>query len=200
MRLRQAVLAAALCALATPSFAQGISGGVKVGVAFNTVSIDPNDSGDISNRTGFVVGGFIEAPITPKVSIQPEVLWKQGGAKFGGDEFGDETATLEFNTIDIPILLKANLGSSSSRPFVVVGPVFGFKAGDAKFTVGDFEDPEVNDSTSSTDFAIAFGAGLNVKMLSVEVRYNLGLKDLSNVDLSETVKSRSFMILAGLGF
>ena len=198
MKLRLAVVTAALCALATPSFAQ-ISGGVKVGMGFNKVSAsDADDEGiDFKNRTGFIIGAFIEAPLNPKISIQPEFLWKQAGTNLEAI-VGDDEASLKLNTFDIPVLLKANIGESSTRPFVVVGPVFGFKAGDATFEVNGVEDPEGDDDISSTDVQIAFGAGVNVGRISLEGRYNLGVKDLDDSDSS--AKSRNFQILVGFGF
>ena len=204
MRLRQAVLAVALCALATPTFAQGIEYGVKGGIHFASLSFsDADEEGvDVSSRTTYVIGGFVGIPVTPMLSVQPEVLWVPSGAQVDAPEFGGETAEFQLKVVQVPILLKANVGKSSTRPFVVVGPVFGFKAGDSKIKVGEFEttDPEEtgDDDISAVDVAIAFGGGVNVGKISVEGRYNLGLKDLDTTD--ESAKSRGFMILAGFAF
>jgi len=197
MKLRLAVLAVVLCAVATPAFAQA-SGGVKIGVGFNTLSFDPQEAGDdVSSRTGIVIGGFVEAPITPMISIQPEILWKQGGAKIRSEDFDNETAEIHLNTVDIPILLKAKASSGSARPFFVIGPVFGFKTGDPKIVLGEEEEP-IDDDVSSTDVSIAFGGGVNVGKVSFEARYNLGVKDIDKTD--DSAKTRSFMILVGFSF
>jgi len=203
MRLRQAVLAVALCALATPAFAQGTVFGVKGGVNWTSLSFDPGEPGDDpSSRTSYAIGGFVGIPITPMISVQPEVLWAPAGTKITSPELGGQTAEISFNEVQVPVLLKANIGKSSTRPFVVVGPVFGFKASKLKFKLGDMEtdDPEItgDDTASSTDVAIAFGGGVNMGKLSVEVRYNLGVKDLDTTDTS--AKTRSLMLLAGIGF
>lgn len=203
MRLRQAILAVALCALATPTFAQGGGFGVKGGVSFPSLSFDPEEAGDdVSSRTSYVIGVFAGIPVSPMIFIQPEVLWAPAGTKVDSPELGGQTAEISFNQVQVPVLLKANIGSSSTRPFVVVGPVFGFKASKLKFKIGDLEtdDPADtgDDDASSTDVAIAFGGGVDVGPASIEVRYNLGVKDLDGG--SDSVKSRSFMVLAGLHF
>jgi len=205
MKLRQAVLAVALCALATPTFAQGTVVGVKGGVNFASLSFSEDEEGDeISSRTTFVIGGFVDVPVSSMISIQPEVLWTSAGAKIEGPEFGNETAEISFNQVQVPVLLKANIGGSSTRPFLVVGPVFGFKAGEAKFELAGFDTDEISDQierdSSSTDVAIAFGGGVNVGKLSIELRYNLGVKNLDTSDSNESTKTRSLMILAGFGF
>ena len=203
MRLRQAVLTVALCALATPTFAQGTVFGVKGGVNFASLSFSDTEEGDeTSSRTTYVIGGFVGIPVTPMISIQPEVLWVPSGTEVDSAELGGQTAEISFNVVQVPVLLKANIGSSSTRPFFIVGPVFGFKASKLKFKIGDFEttDPDEtgDDEASSTDVAIAFGGGVDVGKLSVEVRYNLGVKDLDTS--SDSAKTRSFMVLAGFGF
>jgi hypothetical protein len=203
MRLRQAVLAVALCALATPTFAQGTVVGVKGGLNLASLSFDPEEAGDdVSSRTSYAVGVFVGLPVTPMISIQPELLWAPAGTKIDSAELGGETAEISFNQVQVPVLLKANIGSSSTRPFLVVGPVFGFKTSKLKFKIGDFESDDPadtgDDQASSTDVAIAFGGGVNVGKLSVELRYNLGVKDLDTS--SDSAKTRSLMILAGFGF
>jgi opacity protein-like surface antigen len=202
MRLRHAVLAVALCALATPTFAQGTVFGVKGGITFPSLSFDDEDGGEASSRTSYAIGAFVGIPITPMISVQPEFLWAPAGTEVTGPELGGETGEVSFNQVQVPVLLKTNIGKSSTRPFVVVGPVFGFKASKLKIKVGDFEtdDPADtdDDTVSSTDVAIAFGGGVDVGKLSVEVRYNLGVKDLDTTNSS--VKSRSLMLLAGFSF
>jgi hypothetical protein len=205
MRLRQAVLAVALCALATPAFAQGTIVGVKGGITFPSLSFDPGEEGeDTSSRTSYAIGVFVGIPVTPMISIQPEFLWTPAGTKVESPELGGDTAEISFNQVQVPVLLKANIGSSSTRPFLVVGPVFGFKASKLKFKIGDFEtdDPADtgDDDASSTDVAIAFGGGVNVGPLSIELRYNLGVKNIDTSDSDDSVKTRSLMILAGFGF
>ena len=203
MRLRQVVLTVALCALATPTFAQATVFGVKGGISFVSLSFDDVDQGDeVSSRTSYVIGGFVGIPVTPMISVQPEVLWAPAGTEVTSAELGGQTAEISFNQVQVPVLLKANIGKSSTRPFVVVGPVFGFKASKLKFKIADFEttDPEEtgDNDASSTDVAIAFGGGVDVGKLSVEVRYNLGVKDLDTS--SDSAKTRSLMLLAGFGF
>jgi opacity protein-like surface antigen len=162
------------------------------------VSADPDEGEDFKNRMGLAAGVGIDVPVTDMISVAPEILYVQAGAKFedGGDE-----GKAKINYIDIPILLKANFATSgSARPFIVVGPVLGVKAGTAKLEFNGEDIPEsdsgIDDDISSSNFALAIGGGVAVGRVSVEVRYNFGLKDISKSD-GDKIKSRQLLALVG---
>ena len=61
MPLRSAViLVAILVVFAGPSWAQSVTGGVKVGANFSNIVFgeDDEDDDDLDHRTGLVIGGF----------------------------------------------------------------------------------------------------------------------------------------------
>jgi hypothetical protein len=78
----------------------------------------------LGNKTGFVAGGFIEVPVSQAFSFAPEVLFTQKGAKA---EVGGGEITISTDQLQVPVLFKANFSGGSVRPFVTVGPAFGFK-------------------------------------------------------------------------
>ena len=197
--------AALMVAAASPTYAQGPVFGVKAGVTFADLSIEPGvDEEDdeladiLGNKTGFVVGGFVEVPVTPQFSFAPEVLFVQKGAKADVD---GGSVTITNDQIQIPVLFKANFSTGSVKPFLTAGPAFGFKTS-SKFKLegvpgeDDFEDD--NDDVESMEYSLVFGGGIKFGKASVEARYDLGLNDL--VEDSGEVKTRTFSILFGYAF
>jgi hypothetical protein len=200
--------AALMVAAASPTYAQGVTFGAKVGVNFADISASGDDDPEevdfeMGNKIGFVAGGFVEVPFAPQFSFSPEVLFTQKGSKgdmeFAGDEY---TASLNVTQVQIPLLFKANFSTSSVRPFVVVGPAFGFTAkANSKLELNgdDFDEEDLKDDVESVEFSLVFGGGVRFGNATVEARYDLGLNDLNKQDLVEG-KTRTFSILFGFGW
>ena len=58
---------------ATPTY------GLKAGVTFASLSGD--DVEGLDSKTGFMIGGFADIPVSPTFSIQPEALYVQKGCQ-----------------------------------------------------------------------------------------------------------------------
>jgi hypothetical protein len=199
MKLRVLAIMAALVVLtAAPSFAQpNFSAGVKGGINFAKLSFDPEDSGCCDMRTGFMGGLFLVAPINESIAIQPEFLYSMQGAKLDFEGFESELKTDYFL---VPVLLRADFGSGSARPFVLFGPSFGFKVS-AKQSFEDEDDEDIED-VKSFDVGLAFGAGIQFGAASVEGRYTHGLTNVNDESEEEgfTAKHRVWSILVGFRF
>ena len=199
--------AAMMVAAASPTYAQGVTFGAKVGINFADVSADDAEDNeeflDFGNKTGFVAGGFVEVPVAPQFSFAPEVLFSQKGAQAEGEEDGDEFKySVNLTQIQVPVLFKANFAAGSVRPFVVVGPAFGFRtSANAKLEVNDelLDEEELDDDLESVEFSLVFGGGVRFGKASVEARYDLGLNNLDKEEGSDA-KTRTFSILFGYAF
>src|SRR4051812_12765296 len=141
MKLRTgAILAVGLALVASPGYAQNVTGGAKVGVNFSKVN--QTDSADLDNKTGLTVGGFIDAAVTPQFSVQPEFLYIMGG---GTDKSDSPDVKLNIDAIQIPVLAKLKFASKSqAHPFVLAGPAFGFVTR-AKATQDGSPDVDIKD-------------------------------------------------------
>ena len=208
MKLRVLALMAALVVFtAAPTFAQpNFSAGVKGGVNFAKLSSDPEDPACCDSRTGFIGGLFLVAPINESIAVQPEFLYSMQGAKFvfsdDDDDFENELKTDYFQ---IPVLLRADFGAGSARPFVLVGPAFGFNVRARQsfaITAGDEEDEDIKDEVKNFDIALAIGAGVQFGAASVEGRYTHGLTTANEESEAEgfEVKHRVWSILVGFRF
>ena len=174
------------------------------GVNFADVSIDGDDDDSelteaFGNKTGFVAGGFIEVPVSQAFSFAPEVLFTQKGTKadIGGGEF-----SINVNQFQVPVLFKMKFSGGAVRPFVTVGPAFGFQTSvKEKLEISGLEDEEsdISDEVESVEYSLIFGGGVTFGQASIEARYDLGLNDLNKDEASEG-KTRTFTILFGYGW
>ena len=207
MRVRVGSLVVLLALAATPAFAQDmLSYGLKVGVNFADLNFGQEESegdGDEKRKLGLAIGGFVDVPVAPLFSIQPEFLYTQKGTKFeGDDDFGSFKATLHVDMIQIPVLGKVKVDAGEVRPFVVFGPGFGFVTRGkqkAEFD-GATEEEDFKDDIQSVEVSLIIGGGVQFGKGSVEARYDHGLRNLNKEEDEETVKTRTFSILFGYGW
>ncbi|HEX2532828.1 MAG TPA: porin family protein [Chitinophagaceae bacterium] len=93
------------------------------------------------NRTGFFAGGYVTIPVSQTVSIEPSLNYTQKGYMMRGDlnlkgvEFlgANARAQLTSHYIDLPVVLKANMGGFQ----VFAGPHVSYLAkADLRATAG----------------------------------------------------------------
>jgi len=194
MKLRTgAILALGLALVASPGYAQNVTGGVKGGVNFNRIT--QTDEDDTDNKTGFVLGGFVDAAVTPAFSVQPEFLYVRAG---GTDNSSSPKVDINIDQIEIPVLAKFKFASKSqARPFVLAGPGFGFVTR-AKVEQGSFED-DIKDDIEKFNPTFIIGGGVDISNIQIEVRYDWGLRDLDKGADNEA-KPQSFSVLVGYSF
>ncbi|MFH1352755.1 MAG: porin family protein [bacterium] len=184
--------------------AQNLSFGVKAGLNFANLSPDPageywegyyggypcSDSYAYAYKItgGIALGGFAVYKVNDNLSIQPELLYTQKGAKVEWtDTFKYEdwmyqyTETysgecdVELNYIEIPVLVKYSISPGGDiRPFVFGGPALGILMG-AK---ADSED--IKSDCKSTELSIVLGGGVDYGIYSVDLRYSMGMTKVFN--------------------
>lgn len=144
------------------------------------------------------------------LAIRPEGLFSQKGASATE---GGVDAELRLDYIEVPVLLLARVPTDGAvRPVLFAGPVVSFEAtceveassGGTALTL-DCDEFEEFVQTKSTDFAAAFGGGLEIDaggvVLLLDGRYTLGLSDLNGTpDSTEEVKNRAWSVMGGVGF
>lgn len=166
---------------------QGFGFGIKGGFLFTSFS---SAEQDFDNSNGTAIGIFFGGNRTGAVGVMGELLYAR--KKIGEDPF--ET-TLHF--LEIPILARVNIGSSSVNGlsfYGLLGPVFDIKFKEALEGVGD-----IDDNYESFDLGIIAGGGVEFLRFIAEARYNWGLRNIVSGDLADftEIKTRTFMILFG---
>jgi hypothetical protein len=213
-RLAGSIRCAAICALLTVIFtgaaAAQISLGAKAGMSVANVTGD--DMENTSWRNGFGGGVFLTWAVYDKLSIQPEVLFVQKGAKVTFDEDEEEfTGKFRVEYFEVPVLLRLDVPFWSERASIhlIGGPSLAFKSKceiaaeesgvEVKF---DCDDEEFDSPLKSTDWSVIGGAGLGVRMrnatLFLEGRYGAGLATIDDSTPADDVKHQTFLIMAGV--
>lgn len=190
-RLLSSALVAAAAVAALPAAAQAQGLGIKGGISYNNVTSSgalPGDEGEQTGFTGgigFVTGGFL--------GVGVEALYAQRNA-------ASSTATGKLTFVDIPAYLRVRIPTPMLAPYVYAGPQWSREIGCTVNGADCAEDAER--TKTSTSAVIGGGLQLGKHGLSVEGRYVYGLSDLNfgTVSNTENYKSRTFVLLLGLGF
>jgi len=175
-------------------------GGASVGLSagLNIATINESDY-DYDSRLGGYFGGFVEQPITPIFSIQPELMFTMKGAKTAES---DMDITFKLNYWEIPVLLRANIPTDVGiDPFLVAGPSIAFNV--TSKMESDSEE-EVIPDIKGTDFGLIFGGGVGFPVgdyvMSVVARYEMGLTSFDDSEDEFDVKNNVISVGAAFTF
>jgi hypothetical protein len=190
--MKKLILAAVVLTLATASQAQGVRIGAKLGANLNKVTGKSfNEEFDLS----YHVGGFLEIDLNKKWGLQPEVYFNQATTT-RSSEFSTIYSTnpnantdIKLNYLSIPILLRYNVGNMLT---LNAGPQFSILMNNDKTLLQNG-----GSAFKGGDFAMAAGAQLNLKMLRIYGRYNIGLSNINDIDDRDKWTSQQLQL--GLG-
>jgi hypothetical protein len=177
------------------SFAQ-VGIGIRGGVNFaNLGGADART--DSKSLIGFAAGGYLEISLPMLFTIQPEVFYSMKGSIV---EQGNDKATLHLNYLEIPVLVKYSLPIPVVKPSLYAGPAMGIllssKEKDESAGLPTVE-TDLKDITTSTDWGLVIGASANIAVITVDVRYTLGLATI-NKSGQLKVFNRVFSIMVGI--
>jgi hypothetical protein len=166
--------------------------GVKGGVNFSKLSFDKDDySAESVTKTHFGAFGRIG---WDRVFIQPEVYFSgKGGDLY---DLEKELTTVDFKTVDVPLLLGVKLIKGKVFDLHIVGgPVF------SGITSKDVSDGSLSneDYYNNHFFGIQYGLGIDVLFFTLDARMENGLGELYS-DSKVVGKNQTFMISLGFKF
>ena len=151
--------------------------GLKAGVNAANFKIDPDFSSD--SRIGLHIGALAHVHVSEHFAVQPELVLSAQGADYGNDRED------KFTYLNLPVLAQVMFGEGFR---LQTGPQIGLLM-NAKSENGDTE-VDIDDNFNRGDFAWTFGGGyLSRSGLGVDVRYNLGISNISENDDAD-VKNR----------
>ncbi len=145
--------------------------GLKVGA--NGANIMSNQ-GDFDPIFGINAGLMAHLHLTKHFALQPELVYSGQGGMYNilGKDY-----KINLQYLNIPILFQLMFGSGLR---IEAGPQIGFML-KAKVAQSSDDAITVDDSFKSTDVGLAFGISkLYSSGFGLDVRYNLGLTDISN--------------------
>jgi len=162
----------------------GVTGkGIKLGAGWGSFST--NDSVLVSGTIGgFAGGAFLTYNITPRLAIQPELMYVRKGTGDNNFLFGDG---YKIGYLEFPVLLKYNFSSEKRLiPSVFLGPavstLLSAEVYQDRFLFSD-ERYDVKDGMKSVDFGLVFGGEVAFRSTRavkffLDVRYTLGLVNI----------------------
>lgn len=192
MKLRVLVrtITLAVLTLAGSAATASADAGIKFGPTFAKFS---SDSLDFKTRTGVHLGAFFGGNRDGVAGVQTEINWLRRNTE---TEIGAQEIRVDY--LQIPVMLRINAGGdtpSGFRVFGVVGPAVDFKIGD------EVEGFTLDDGFEGMDVSLVFGGGVEVARISVEGRYEKGLRRINDTFSSvNEIKKQAFSILFGFRF
>jgi hypothetical protein len=191
----KAVVLFALAFSLSTAYAQEVAFGVKGGLNFSNLKMDDVES---SSRAGFHAGIFVRGKFN-KFAVQPEVLFSTLENKI---EYSGGLGSLEnsFTYVTVPVMLKFYVVSGLN---LQAGPQFSFLVdGDQKFeTLIASGKRDITDAYKKSDVSLSLGGGFDFGFgLNIDLRYNLGLTDINEMEDGDEVKSRVIMVSLGWNF
>ncbi len=145
--------------------------GIRGGLNVSNISFD--NLPDRGERFGFHAGVFADIPlIADFIQLQPELSYSAKGAafKFLGD---DKTLNMDFIDFLLPVAFR--LGKIDLQ----VGPFASYLISTPDYEVFDNTDVVI-DAFKKTDVGLTAGLSYNFAPMTVGIRYNQGLVDITN--------------------
>lgn len=222
MRRSLVIVAACVVALTVQTASAQLFGvGVKGGVNFANLSgdfifredgitVEPN----LKTRPGFVIGASMRSRLLPLISLQPEILYSEKGAKFDlrGQDIGMPGASIDgsidLKYLEVPILLRVGLPIPGFSPFVYAGPAFAYTLSaetTLEFRLAGFSETEtqdIKDEVKNFDYGLVIGGGMEFGLplikIHAELRYTLGLRNIPDSDNDFDLKNGVLSLLVGV--
>ncbi|MCX8160725.1 MAG: PorT family protein [Candidatus Saccharicenans sp.] len=195
----------------TPARAQfhfGVKGGLTLG-RLKSLPETFLEGFPWKTKRGWSGGVFASFEFLPGVSIQPEVLYIQKGARLVDPEY-DFEAHFNFDSFEVPVLLKINLAleGAAAVPAIFFGPFFGFnqKASIVMIDAYSQETEDIKADVQKSEYGITFGLIFTQKWgpgyFSVDARYDLGLSNIlkPGVEWMERIKTRTWVFMVGYSY
>ncbi|MFL0163182.1 outer membrane beta-barrel protein [Aquirufa salirivi] len=166
-------------------FRFGIKGGITLSsinvesMTYKGASVPINDiiNQNLALKTGYV--GGVYARVGRKLFIEPEVLVTAKNATINITSM-NKMVDVAYTSLDVPILLGYKLGPLH----VLAGPVASYNLNSdntiAQAITSVASSASVRDAISKAYFSYTVGGGLDLLGLTVDLRYEGNLTDLSN--------------------
>jgi hypothetical protein len=190
--------------------------GAKIGPNLANVQTDLYKGAPYKPKPGLIVGGSVEiygasSSLLPHLGLRLEALYVQKGWKdqvMRTDNSGNELGWGTFGTVHVdelvvsPLLvLRVPVGGVA--PYVLAGPEAGFNLSNKEKLASGGTWSDAYHWKKSPNFGLNAGAGIAFKQwigeLSAEVRYNLGLTNMTEANsvFVSKIKTNGLQVFLG---
>ena len=173
--------------------------GFKGGVNLN--KIEGQSFNDEFNYN-YSLGGFMQINITRKLGLQPEINFVQTTAETSGeitdiydDMFvGGSQKKARLDYLKFAGLLNIDLGPSQ-KVKLQLGPQWGMLLNEA---VDSLKSPQ--DVFKKSEFSVLGGIMLQLPLIHIGTRYEIGLTDINGIDNRDQWKRQAWQFFVGITF
>lgn len=149
-------------------------------------------------KYGYHLGGFMEIPISPKLTIQPEVLFNQYSTVldssykniYEGVFNAQNAKNIKLNYLSIPLLLEYKMANFFR---LQAGPQFGVLIDQDRTLLQNG-----GDAFRRGDLSMLAGAELQIMKLRITGRYAIGLSNINDIDNQDKWTNQGFQLSLGL--
>lgn len=179
------------------SQAQTFNLGIKAGI--NLAKINADFASE-ENRLGYQIGAWARIG-GASFYVQPEAYIGSKGNKFISFTNNNNTEVeaegkVKFTTLDIPVLLGTKFGAKNLNFRLMAGPVVSFVLDENSTFSSAYQQATDFDNYKNQAFGVQAGAGVDVGSISVDLRYEAGL---SNISKSEKYSQKPNLFQLSLG-
>ena len=148
----------------------------------------------------YFLGGFMQINITRKVGIQPELNFVQTSAEQSDDIsviyddlfLGGNQKKAKLDYLKLAGLLNIDIGPSQ-RVKLQLGPQWGMLLNEA---VDSLKSPQ--DVFKKSEFSVLGGLMLQLPLIHIGTRYEIGLTDINGIDNQDQWKSQAWQFFVGI--
>jgi hypothetical protein len=194
--MKKLILLSVALMIGSAAFSQipGFSIGPKIGTTFSKYTTDKDQIKE-EMKSSFFFGAFVR--LGNKIYVQPELLVMSKNGLLKNENTQESQVTLKIHTIDVPLLLGVKvLDLKVANVRVMAGPVASFVI-DKNITSENWDETITKDDFKNMNWGLQFGAGVDVLFLTLDVRYEIGLNDISKL---ENFSLKNNMFTVGLGW
>jgi hypothetical protein len=169
-----------------PNFDFGIKGGI------NLSKLSKQNGFSSENRAGYLAGIWARAGAMG-LHIQPELYYtvKTSDVK----DMNGQAGSVDFTSVDLPVLVGTKIGAVGIGGRLNTGPVISFII-DQEQSFGNAVGSASKFNYKDQAVAWQFGAGLDIRKISFDLRYEHGLSKISRSGYDDT-KLRLFNFSIG---
>jgi len=195
--MKKHILVAVFLSFATFAIGQlPFSFGPKIGLNISKLSTDVSAI-TTAAKSGLQIGAFVR--LGNKTYIQPELMFSGRGGIFETitpTKNGSVEQHFSLKTLDIPVLIGTKvINAPLAKLRIYAGPVASFVLSKS-WRIGDIEQAEDDIKLKNAIWSATVGAGVDILMLTLDVRYELGLNNISSDNIS-SVKNNMWNISLG---
>lgn len=188
------VLIIAMVGLTATAQIPGFTIGPKVGANFSNFSAEQEQiNSEIRSSLSF--GAF--ARFGNKLYVQPELMFMNRKGEISSADIMGSNSSIHLKTVDIPVLLGARILDAKLFNVRIMGGPVASVVVNKDINNDNWDSAIRKDDIRNANWGLQVGAGADVLMFTVDLRYEFGMSDFTKGE-GLTLKNNMFVI--GLGW